>query len=134
MAATTISTYDYNPVHAIYYILTTLLGLPSSFVDDASFLSVANTLKTEERGVSMLFSKSETADRFIESLLNHINGILFYGDDQKFHLKLMRDDYVIGNLPEIDASVLLDTPVIARNSFMDTYNEILVQYSERVVV
>ncbi|GAG70262.1 unnamed protein product [marine sediment metagenome] len=131
MAVGTLNTYDCNPAHAIWYILTTILELPSSYLHDASFLAVANTLSSESRGIAILFSTSKTAEDYIESILQHINGALHYGDDQKFHLKLIRDDYVVGDLLEIDAAVIKDTPTISRGSFMDTYNEILVQFSER---
>jgi len=51
-----------------------------------------------------------------------------------FHPKLIRDDYTVGDLPTVDESVLLDDPTLERKSWIDTLNEVKVQYTELIGV
>jgi alpha-tubulin suppressor-like RCC1 family protein len=59
---------------------------------------------------------------------------LRYGTDGKFHPKLIRDDYTVGDLPTIDEDVMLEEPTFNRKSWIDTLNEMKVQYSEIIDV
>lgn len=68
----------------------------------------------------------------IFQLLAHANGILTWGTDGKFHLLLIRDDYVVEDLPVVNENVLLEHPIIERASWPETYGEIKVQYNKRV--
>ncbi|GAG70258.1 unnamed protein product, partial [marine sediment metagenome] len=134
MAVGTIAnTFDYNPAHAIWHILNTMLGLPTSRMDSTSFLAAATTLYNEDRGISILFSKQDKAIDYIASILNHINGILYYGDDAKFHLILIRDDYIVGDLPIIGAAAITDEPKVVRGAWNTTENQVKVQYSQRLL-
>jgi N-acetylneuraminic acid mutarotase len=126
--------YDYNPMHAIWHILRNLTGLPESWMNASDFATVAETLAAEYRGVSILFDRQQSALSYLESINNHIDGILRYGNDGKFHPKLIRDDYTVGDLPSIDESVMLDEPSFSRKSWIDTMNEVKVQYSEIINV
>ena len=47
-----------------------------------------------------------------------------------FHPKLLREDYVVDSLQTVDESVLLDDPVFSRGGWIDTINEVKVQYTE----
>jgi len=125
-----IQTYDYNPMHAIWYILHNMAGLPISWMYDADFLSVATTLSGEDRGISVFFDRSQSALQYIEAINSHIDNILRYGIDSKFHPKLIRDDYTVETLPSVDESLILKEPTITRKSWIDTINEIKVQYTE----
>jgi len=70
--------YDYNPAHAIWYIMTNDLhsGLPEDFLDASNFSDVADVLYEEQRGVSILFDRQQTAQAYIETILTHIGGIM----------------------------------------------------------
>lgn len=129
-----IQVYDYNPMHAIWYILHEMTGLPESWLHNADFLSAAQTLMSELRGISILFNRSQSALSYIEAVAAHIDGIMRYDIDAMFHPKLIRDDYVIGDLQTIDESVLLDDPTLTRKSWIDTLNEVRVQYPELIGV
>jgi hypothetical protein len=133
-AKKTIGTYDYNPAHAIYEILVDMVGLADADLNTASFQAVADTLYSEGRGISMRLDRQEPAMAYIEEILKHINGILFYGNDQQLHLKLLRDDYVVGNLPTINQDDVLEPPSFSRGSFFQTINQVRVQYTERYSV
>jgi hypothetical protein len=129
-----IQTYDCNPAHGMWYILHDLTGLPESWLHSADFATIASTLWGERRGLSILFSSQQSALTYLESINSHIDSILRYGTDAKFHPKLIRDDYTVGDLPLIDEDVMLEEPTFDRRSWIDTLNEMKVQYSEIINV
>ncbi len=126
-----LSSFDYNPAHAVWHILTEMVGLPSSWLDSASFLSVAETLETESRGISIEFGSQETALDYIENILSHIVGMLRFGSDGKFHLSLARNDYDEDTVPVITEAECLEPPTIKRPAWSDTVNEVKVTFNER---
>ena len=127
-----IQTYDYNPIHAMWYILHDLAGLPETWLHEDDFVAAATVLKDERRGISCLFAQQQNTLAYLEAINNHIDGIIRYGSDGKFHPKLIRDDYIKEDLPLIDENVMLDDPTLKRKSWIDTINEIKVQYTEIV--
>jgi len=80
-----IDVYDYNPAHAIWYVMThdLMADLPEEFMDEVTFSGVADTLLDESRGVSMLFDRQQTSLAYVETILNHVGGIMTYGCDSK---------------------------------------------------
>ena len=125
-----IQTYDCNPAHAKWFILHALTGLPESWLHSADFATAAKTLWVEDKGLSILFDRQQSALNYLENINAHIDSILRYGTDGKFHPKLIRDDYVLEDLPVIDEDVMLDEPTFDRKSWIDTLNEVKVQYSD----
>lgn len=125
-----IQEFDCNPMHAIQYILTGLGQLPISWLDGPDFSEMAYTLSSENRGISLLLSNQQSALSYLQSINSHIDNILKFGADGKFRPKLIRDDYDITTLPIIDESILLEEPTFSRPSWIDTVNEVKVQYSE----
>lgn len=75
--------YDYNPVHAIWYIMTNdlMAALPEEFMDAVTFSDVADTIYTERRGVSILFDRQQSTMAYIETIVDHIGAIVRYGCD-----------------------------------------------------
>ena len=125
-----IQTYNVNPAHAMWYILSNLSGLPESWLHSADFSTLADTLFTESRGICLLFNKQQTVLNYLETINNHVDNILRFDSDGKFHPKLIRKDYTVGTLPTIDETVMIGEPSFNRRSFVDTINEVRVQYSE----
>jgi len=126
--------YDYNPIHAIWYIFHNLTGLPVSWLHSDDFTAAADMLYAEYRGISLLFDRQQDALTYLENINSHINNVIRYGNDGKFHPKLIRKDYSLAALPVVDESVMLDEPTITRKSWIDTINEVKVQYSELINV
>lgn len=126
--------FDCNPAHAIYYIFNVLAGLPISWLNTDDFASVADTLALESRGVCLLLDSQQSALSYLESINNHVDNIIRYGSDGQFHPKLIRNDYDSVSLPLIDESVMLDDPDFNRGSWIDTVNEVKVQYNELINV
>ena len=127
-----IDLHDYNPAHAIWYILNNLTGLPEGWLNEDDFSDMANTLNSDSRGLSILFGRQQKAIDYIESINAHIDNIVLYGNDGEFHPKLIRDDYTPATLPDVDENVLLEEPVFHRGSWIDTINEMKVTYTEIV--
>ena len=125
-----IQSYDYNPIHAVWYALHNLAGLPASWLHAADFASAAETLSEDNRGICCLFKNQQSTLDYLVNFNNHMDGILRYGSDGKFHPKLIRNDYIIDDLPLIDEDVILKDPTLNRKSWIDTIAEIKVQYTE----
>lgn len=128
-----IQTYDVNPAHALWHTLINKAGLPEEWVDPVDFLAVATELFGEGRGISILFDVHQATLNYLEAINSHVDCILRYGSDGKFHPKLIRSVSPVG-LPVIDKSKLLEEPTFSRRSWIDTINEVKVQYSEITAV
>ena len=126
----TIQKFDVNPANSMYYILSNLAGLPVSWLDSDDFETIANTLFDESRGICVLLDRQQSVLSYLESINSHVDNIIRYGADAKFHPKLIRDDYDVGSIPTIDESVMLEDPSFSRGSWIDTVNELKVQYNE----
>lgn len=126
----TLQKFDVNPANSMYYILSNLAGLPTSWLDSDDFETISETLYSESRGICVLLDRQQSVLSYLESINSHVDNIIRYGADAKFHPKLIRDDYTIGSLPTIDESVMLEDPSFSRGSWIDTVNELKVQYSE----
>ena len=126
----TIQSFRANPAHVIWYILHTLSGLPVSWLNIDAFQVLADTLSDEGRGICVQFNTQQSALSFIENINGHIDNILLYNTDGQFHPKLIRDDYNFDDLPIVTESEMLSDPTISSVSFIDTINEVKVQYTE----
>jgi len=129
-----IQEYDYNPIHAIWYVLYSLVGLPSSWLNETSFAQAASIVADEYRGVSVLFNEEKTALSYLEVINMHMDNVLMYGSDGTFYPKLIRKDYDVATIPSIDESLMLDDPTFNRGSWTETVNEMKVQYTELTAV
>jgi hypothetical protein len=125
-----IDKYDYNPAHAIWYVLASMSGLPESWLSSSDFAAAATTLLNESRGVSILMDNQQTVLSWIENINNHVNGIVRYQNDGMFHPKLLRADYTPASLPGVTEAIYTDEPSVVRKSWIDTQNEIIAQYSQ----
>ena len=82
----------------------------------------------------MLMKDQQSALTYLQYINEHIDCILRYGSDGKFHPKLIRDDYVVSSLPSIDESIMIGDPTFSRKSWIDTINEVKVQYNKIVEI
>lgn len=130
VVTTTIQTYDCSPLAVQYYILNTLCGLPETWLDEDDWVDADATIRDEYRGISCLFNEQQSALSWLQNINSHIDCILRYGNDGKFHPKLIRDDYTVASLPVIDEDDLIEDPSIIRPSWIDTVNEVKIQYTE----
>lgn len=123
-----------NPIHIIYEALTEewAMAYPTSSINDANFKAAADTIYTEGFGLSMILAGQDTIEKFIQSVLNHINAILYVDPaDGKFAIKLLRDDYDIGAAPSFNESNILKIDSFERPSIAEMVNELVVIYRKR---
>jgi hypothetical protein len=99
---------DMNPAHILYECLTSKtwgMGYEAGDIDEASFIAAADALYTEGLGMSILWDRQKELQDFINVITDHISGALYVSKDTgKFTLKLIREDYTIGDLPVFDES------------------------------
>jgi hypothetical protein len=124
--------YDYNPIHAVWYILCEMLGLSTDWLHTGDFSDVADDLFYDGLGISILFGQQQDALSYLESINTHVDMLLRYDSDGKFHPKLIRNDYTPAMLPLVDEYMLQEEPEFTRGSWIETINEVKVQYSEIV--
>ncbi len=126
---------DMNPAHIIRECLTSLdwgMGYTDEDIDDNSFIHAANQLHAEGFGLSLLWDKETTIDKFIELILKHIDGALFV--DRKtgrFTLKLIRDDYDKSSLIKLGPHNVGKINDFTRPTVGELTNSVTVQYWDR---
>ena len=126
--------YDYNPIHAIYHLLTNGAEIPTTMIDEDSFSDSADALTLEGRGISLYFGEERSAITYAESIITHINAILQYENDGLFHMTLIRDNVDEGDMESFSEEDFIEPPIIKRSTWDETNNDIKVQYAKRVDV
>ncbi len=124
--------FNYNPAHAVWYILTQLLKIPSSLLNTASFNTVASTLTDEELGISILIYQKGAAYSYIANILKHIDGVLYYNSAGELCIKLRRKDQDFSNLPVVNTDRILKQIVMQKNSWLTTINKIDYSYKRLI--
>lgn len=126
---------DCNPAAVIYDLLTNPwggVGNDEAIIDVDSFVEVAETLADEQHGCSLVVDRPHEARRVIEEILRQIDGVLYQDMDAgKYVLRLIREDYVVADLPEFTASNTLEAPEMPSTLWSETYNEVKVNYNAR---
>lgn len=97
---------DANPAHFIYEALTDSewgMGEPSYLFNIPAFVTLAATMKAENLGLSLMWSKQATIETFINEILDHIQATV-YTDPRTglFSIKALRDDYDVESLRTIN--------------------------------
>ncbi len=98
---------DMNPAHVIRELLTERRGKgePTANIDDASFTAAADLFASEGLGFSYEWQRENTLDDFIGEVLRHCDAQLYFDRiDRLWKLYPVRDDYVLADLPVLDAS------------------------------
>ena len=126
---------DANPAHIIYECLNNAtwgLGYAASEIDVTSFQTSANTLASEQYGLSILWDREQPLEEFIAEVLRHIDGTLYvHPRTGKFVLKLARADYTVSSLLVLDASNILELESFSRPAESELVNQINVRYRDR---
>lgn len=127
--------YDCNPANMIFEALThkNLMGGNASQINQnsgpRSFNACAATLNDEEFGMSLLWDGQSSVETYIQGILDHINGIVYFNPfTGKLDMVLLRDDYDPDTLPQLgpDNAVLEQ---FRRPLWGETINEIVVEWT-----
>jgi len=95
-----------NPAHIIYEAFTNRewgRGRSTARIHDASFRAAADKLYAEGFGLCICWRRQEGLGALVKSVIDHINAVLL--DDLvtgQVALHLIRDDYVVDDLPLFD--------------------------------
>lgn len=124
-----------NPACMIYEAYTSKLfgkGLDPSNIDRTSFQSAGNTLYDEGLGMSMVVDTPQEVEDVIGEILRHINATVYTDlSTGKIAIKLVRDDYVIANIPVLDEDIIVDVDDFTRGSIGTIATEIRCTYRDR---
>jgi hypothetical protein len=128
-----------NPAHMVYQALTDPewgAGRAIDELDENSFILAANTLCDERFGLCIDWKRQEDVDVFIQSVLDHVAGALYTDRTTgKLVFKLIRDDYVVADLPLYDYnSGLLSIEEDDSASSDEMINEIIVKGKDQSIV
>ncbi len=123
-----------NPVHIIHECLTNYqwgMGYNYNDIDNDSFEYAAKILNNENFGISLLWDRQETIERFILLILEHIDGVLYvHHRTGLFVLKLARDDYDIDKLPSFNDSNIIFMEELTKSLWGEIPNQITLVYRD----
>lgn len=123
---------DANPAFVIYEFLTDKrfgASISASLVDQATIEACAQTLFDEGYGVSGAVDSAKQASSVIDDILKVINGSLVTdAGTGQLKLKLAREDYVISDLPTLNASNIKGISNFNRGSLDTAVNEVKIKY------
>lgn len=126
---------DMNPAHLIYQCFTDSswgMGYSASDIDDAEWLAAAQQLYNEQFGLSLMWDQQSDIESFVQQVVNHINGAIGVNlSTGKFRLKLIRDDYNINDLLELNVDNIIEMKSFQRAAYGDSANELVISYVDR---
>lgn len=127
-----------NAAHIIYEALTNPLwgrGLQASRLDGNSFRAAADTLYDEQMGLCLRWSRSDLLDTFIQTVLDHIAGVLYQSKITGLYtLKLLRNDYDFDTLPLYNTdNGILEINDASSGSTSEAVNEVIVNYRDPIL-
>lgn len=126
---------DMNPAHIIYQCFTDSswgMGYSASDIDDAEWLAAAQQLYNEQFGLSLMWDQQSDIESFVQQIVNHINGAIGVNlSTGKFRLKLIRDDYNINDLLELNVDNIIEMKSFQRAAYGDSANELVISYVDR---
>lgn len=126
---------DANPINILYDILTngwSRLGLSTSQIDTTTFLAAAQTLATEEHGMSLVISSQLEAREAIDLILSQIDATLFEDPATgKYKVKLIRDDYTLGSMPLYNTDNIVEVANYSTSTWNESINQVRIVYTSR---
>ena len=119
-----------NGAHIIYECCTNPQwgrGLPTSKLDENSFIYAANKLCGESFGICLAWYRKEDIDVFIQKICDLIGAVLYTDRETGLIvLRLVRDDYVLEDLPLFTPDTgLLDIREDDSGSADSSFNEVI---------
>lgn len=125
---------DLNPIHIIRECQTDTiwgLGYSAADIDSTSYESAADTLYSENFGLSLIWDESTDIEGFIQEILRHIEGVLFIEPSTgKWVIKLIRQDYDAETLEVFDSDIILEMESYSRRSQSELANTVILTYLE----
>lgn len=125
---------DVNPAAVLYDLLTSGwggVGNEPILVDADSFAAAAAVLQDEQHGISLKVSASSAARAVIEQVLKQIDAVLYEDPvTRRYVLSLIREDYVVEDLPVFDQSNIVTDPAMPQTMWEGAVNEVRVMFTD----
>lgn len=126
---------DMNPAHIIRECLVDRVwgrGYSPAEIDDSAFRAAADALHAEGFGLSLLWDQQRDIDKFIENILQHIDGSLFVSPRTGlFTLVLTRDGYDAGTLLQLYPGNVISLDSFERTLPEELVNQLTLSYHDR---
>ncbi|MBS0364895.1 MAG: hypothetical protein JSR67_03615 [Proteobacteria bacterium] len=123
-----------NPAHIVYEALTNSdwgLGYPAAQIDTVNFQAAADQLYSEGFGLCLLWSRMDTIEAFIQSIMDYIDGVLVSSRTTGlFQLMLLRGGYSIPSLPVIGPDNVLEMQQFDAATINGATNEVVITYND----
>lgn len=125
-----------NPIHIIWEVITSKggtaqwgLGHDVADIDDASFVTAAQTLFNEGIGLNAVWASDTTANDFIDDILGYIDGVLFvHPKTGLFTIKLFRGGYDESSLVVLNTSNISNINTFVRTAYGELVNQVIVKW------
>ena len=105
-AKSTIRNYEINPIHWLREIYTDTewgLGYSTAIFDDDTLKAAADTLYVEGFGLCTKWEADQSLEDHVKDILRYINAVIREDHSTgQLEIKLIRDDYVVGDLEIFD--------------------------------
>lgn len=126
---------DLNPIHILRDLILNPVsgGSGDDTTIGASFETAAATIYAEGLGMSLLNASPSSRDNFKSEIERHIDANTYFDQATgKWEVKLIRDDYVLGDLHTFDGSTIMEwTEAPVRAQQEELPNQITVVYTNR---
>lgn len=130
----TVARKNMNPAHIIRECLTDPywgMNVDEGRIDDKIFENAADTLYDEEFGLSFVWDRASKIEDFINTVLQHIDAIVVENQiTGKFELHLLRDNYDLDDLQELNESNVKAIQSFERRSENELENQFTVKYKD----
>lgn len=121
-----------NPIHMIYECLTNTdwgMAAPEYLIDKANMEAAAQQIYDERFALSIMWTQQDTVEKYVSEILDHILATFFVNPRTGLlSLLLLRDDYDVNLLPEINPSNA-KMKTFKRKLYGETINEINVSWT-----
>jgi len=126
---------DANPISVAYDLFTNTRwgrSRPLSEMDTPSFVAAAETIWAEGIGYSQIIDEQTSTGEIQDTIEQHVDG--YIGPNAvsgKIEVTLARQDYVLANEYQADASNILNIGKWTKGDWSQTYNRIRIRYTDR---
>lgn len=129
-----VNSLDCNPMSMLYEVLTDedFGNIPVARIDLANLKAVGEVLATEGNGISFVLDSPREVDDLVKLIEEQVDGVLYYDHlVDLFRFKLSRADYILGDQPLLDDSMIEEVLEFSRGAWEETTNLVRVRYSDR---
>ena len=134
-ATSVIGGFDMNPMEMLYQLLTLKRGglnVPINLLDLDTFKACSTTLFNENNGMSLVVSRPNDGKDVCGEVVRQIDALLYQEPALNVIVpKLIRNDYVIADLPVFNKSNVLGVRDFKAKLWEDTLNQVRVVYPSR---